>query len=344
MAKYNDMKNVLQEYYKNNIQLGRKHIFDHFIVMGVPERSLNRWLVQLEATNTLERKKGSGRPVRIATKATVKRVKNHFNHKSGRSQRKMSRQLSCSQAYVSIILKKYTSIRCYKKTKKPKMSELQKAAARPKCRKILANFGKRDFIIDDECYLTLSCTTLCGNDRFYSNNLQKTCQDVKNSYKSKFEPKLLVWIAISPRGKSKVVFFKSGLAINKNVYQKECLERRLIPFIKQYYSDGQYVFWPDLASSHYASSVQQYLRDQNVTFVPKNMNPANVPKARPIEDFWALLKQKVYNDNWQATNIEQLKKRVTWCLSKLDSKLIQRLAQSTRKRLDTVARHGVDSL
>lgn len=57
MAKYDDMKNVLQEYYKNNIQLGRKHIFDHFIVMGVPERSLNRWLVQLEATYTLERKK-----------------------------------------------------------------------------------------------------------------------------------------------------------------------------------------------------------------------------------------------------------------------------------------------
>jgi hypothetical protein len=344
MAKYCDIKNVLQEYYKNNIQRGRKYIFDHFIAMGVPERSLNRWLTQLEATSTLERKKGSGRPVRIATKATVKRLENNFNHKSGRSQRKMSRKLSCSQAYVSIILKKYTSVRCYKKTKRPKMSELQKAAARPKCRKMLATFGKRDFIIDDECYLTLSCTTLSGNDRFYSNNLQNTPQEAKNSYVSKFEPKLLVWIAISPRGKSKVVFFKSGLAINKNVYQKECLERRLIPFIKQYYSDGQYVFWPDLASSHYASSVQEYLRDQNVTFVPKNMNPANVPKARPIEDFWAILKQNVYNDNWQATNIGQLKKRVTWCLSKLDSKLIQRLAQSTAKRLDTVARHGVDSL
>ena len=30
------------------------------------------------------------------------------------------------------------------------------------------------------------------------------------------------------------------------------------------------------------------------------MNPANVLKARPIEDFWANLKQKVYEKDWKA--------------------------------------------
>jgi hypothetical protein len=37
------------------------------------------------------------------------------------------------------------------------------------------------------------------------------------------------------------------------------------------------------------------------------MNPANVPEARPIEDFWAHLKRNVYMDGWQAKNLNQLK-------------------------------------
>jgi hypothetical protein len=28
--------------------------------------------------------------------------------------------------------------------------------------------------------------------------------------------------------------------------------------------------------------------------VPKDMNPANAPKLHPIENFWGILKQKVY--------------------------------------------------
>ena len=38
------------------------------------------------------------------------------------------------------------------------------------------------------------------------------------------------------------------------------------------------------------------------------MNPANAPKLRPIEDFWGILKQKVYEKGWRAKSIDQLKK------------------------------------
>ena len=70
-----------------------------------------------------------------------------------------------------------------------------------------------------------------------------------------------------------------------------------MPFIREYYPAGGYVFWPDKASAHYAKTVQDYLRAEKVRFVPKTMNPANVPKLRPIEDFWAVLKQKVYEED-----------------------------------------------
>ena len=85
------------------------------------------------------------------------------------------------------------------------MTQLQKSQLRPKCRKILEKYRGYNFILDDESYFTLSHTTLAGNDRFYSDNIQKTPEIVKNSYKSKYEEKILVWIAILPMGMSQSI-------------------------------------------------------------------------------------------------------------------------------------------
>ena len=86
------------------------------------------------------------------------------------------------------------------------------------------------------------------------------------------------------------------MAINPEVYLNECIIKRLVPFINKYHSNGNYVFWADLALSHYAYSVTDWLEEQNIPFVPKDMNPANLPEARPIEDFWAILNREVYMD------------------------------------------------
>ena len=78
-------------------------------------------------------------------------------------------------------------------------------------------------------------------------------------------------------------FVPNGLAFNQYVNLGECIEKRLEPMIKEYYQDRNCVFWPDLASSHYANMVQNYMLD--IRYVAKEVNLANVPIARPIEDF-----------------------------------------------------------
>ena len=52
----------------------------------------------------------------------------------------------------------------------------------------------------------------------------------------------MLYTAISDRGISKPWFKLSGLAINQQVYQEECLEKILLPFLKEYHADGKYVF------------------------------------------------------------------------------------------------------
>jgi hypothetical protein len=84
-----------------------------------------------------------------------------------------------------------------------------------------------------------------------------------------------------------------------------------------------------------------HLRKEKIDFVKKDDNPANVPEIRVIEDFWALLKGAVYAKGWSAKNTDQLITRIKYCLKKMNKDVVQRLAFSTKKRIDRVRRYGV---
>ena len=43
----------------------------------------------------------------------------------------------------------------------------------------------------------------------------------------------------------------------------------------------------------------------------------------------------MYEKNWSTKNIDQLKKKIRLCLSKIDMNLVQKTLGSVRKRLDT---------
>jgi hypothetical protein len=75
--------------------------------------------------------------------------------------------------------------------------------------------------------------------------------------------------------------------------------------------------------------------------VSKEDNPANVPEIRVIENFWAYLKSLVYEKGWKAKNYIQLRQRIQYCLRKVDMTVVQRLAESTKHRIDAVRRHGL---
>ena len=95
--------------------------------------------------------------------------------------------------------------------------------------------------------------------------------ELEFGYNNKFEPKFLVWVRGSEKGISTPFFRKSGKAVNKTVYKG---------FIKDGVLDGNKKFWPDLASSHYATTVVEYYRAQKIKFVEKCENPANVPELK----------------------------------------------------------------
>ena len=62
--------------------------------------------------------------------------------------------------------------------------------------------------------------------------------------------------------------------------------------IREYQPDSNYIFWSDSAGCHYYKQTIAWM-DENVKFMPKRLNPLNIPKTRPIENFRVCLAQKV---------------------------------------------------
>ena len=151
----------------------------------------------------------------------------------------------------------------------------------------------------------------------------------------------MVWIAISSKGVSKPYFRETGNAINQYVYMEHCIQKRLKPFIEQHHVDEDFVFQPDLASAHYAKIVLDYLKAKKVEIVPREDNPPNLSECRPIENFWSILKGLVYENNWHAETLEQLKERIKYCLTKVGPIAIQETVGCTKRLIDHVRPYGV---
>ncbi|CAF4705248.1 unnamed protein product, partial [Rotaria socialis] len=163
-----------------------------------------------------------------------------------------------------------------------------------------------DVILVDEKYFKLSGNNVGGNALFYSTNAVTSPPNIKFQKRKKFEPKLMIWVAMSSKGVSDVYIHTSKQTVLQTTYLKECIDKRLLPFIEKYHHNGNYLFWPDLASAHYSNLVKERLYEKNVPFIARQDNPPNVIQARPIETIWALLERKVYENNWEVKRLDAL--------------------------------------
>lgn len=91
--------------------------------------------------------------------------------------------------------------------------------------------------------------------------------------------------------------------MNAQVYEKECLEKRLVPFYEK--NKVSAIFCPDLATAHYAKSTLDLLKAKGIQFVAKDESPPNALELRSIERYWAIVKRNLIKKCLKAGNIEE---------------------------------------
>ena len=327
----------------NNDNPKKSVIVNHFQKEGTPRSTMYKVLDKLETDQPIRERKRTGRPTSFTPRRKLK-LKRLINNRTGVSQRKLARKFGVDQATISRQLSKMKVI-YRKRVKTPKYSDVQRLKAKKLSRKLVNELyqSKSTIIMDDEKYFCWGGDNMPGNAGYYTSNKDTCPESVRFKGQDKYPKKVLLWIALSERGFSKPLFRKSkSVAVNSEVYIEECLTKRLLPFIHKYHPDFDYIFWPDLASAHYAKDTVTWM-EQNVYFVHKSSNPPNVPQARPIENFWGCLAQKVYEGGWEAETEQQLIHRIELKLREFDQTFLQNIMKGVKNKLRSIADKGVFS-
>ena len=214
--------------------------------------------------------------------------------------------------------------------------------AKKRCRRLYNKFKNLDFVIDDEKYFRSSGFQMAGNWSYYTCDKERTPIHVKTYSKKKFEPKVMLCIAISPKGISTPVITSGrGMAVTADSYVSNCLSRQLIPYLNTHYPQGGYIFWPDKVSVHYARITTDYLGANGNNYISKEDNPTEVPQCRPVVDFFGLLSTRVFEGNWVANNVEALKRRIRRCLREIPQEVVQATMMSVKRKLMRAYRFGL---
>ena len=106
-------------------------------------------------------------------------------------------------------------------------------------------------VMDDEKYFLLHNQSIAANRGFYTSDPNAAPPEVNLKSTEKF------WsgFAISKSGIGTPFFAEQQQAVTQTTY----LNARLMPLIEKYHHKKKVSFWPDLARSHYALKIMEYL-------------------------------------------------------------------------------------
>lgn len=209
---------------------------------------------------------------------------------------KAAKKLNLPKSTLSDIKVHKLAITAKTRKKFPKYVRNQEQRAESGLRKIYNETRKKTLIIDDETYVILNPKETPG--RKFVHALDHNQLEFHHKLKpvTKFPDKILVWQAIDEIGNVSELYFTKG-TINQDIYLNECLKKQLLPFILQHHELNDILFWPDLATTHYANQVQAFFREKSIPFVEKVESP-----PRGIETFWAQCKEEYSNQSTEPKN------------------------------------------
>ena len=289
----------------------------------VCRNTVSRVIKQFKERLTVEKRTGCGRKKGYADSEKAKKIVAQFQRKPNISGRKVALKTNCSESFVRKV-KKNEGLKSFKVQKVPDRNAKKNEEAKQRAKKLRHDLinNYECCVMDDETYVLGDFSQLPGVDFYVADTRGNVHEQYKTQKKTKFPKKFLVWQAICSCGKRSSSYVTTG-TINTELYIKECLQKRLLPFIQQH--EVSTFFWPDLASCHYSKSAIEWYENNNVVFVPKEANPPNCPELRPIERYWALVKRELKSTKKVTDNVKNFSQK--W---KLSSK---KIAESTIETL-----------
>lgn len=316
----------------------------HFMEEGYHRYTIKRIIRRYEERGTTDRKPKSGRPRSAATDKVIKKVEKKLKQDPNLSVRRGALQIGSSKSTFDRVKVHDLGIKAYHKEPAPKYKGDQMQRAKTGCRKIYRNHllsnGPKILLMDDETYVAEDPEQIPGVQYYHCRSKDDIPDPNRFKRRTKFYKKYMVWQCIDELGNVSDAFICIG-TINGEIYLKECLQKRLLPFIRKYHKNHQILLWMDMASSHYKREVTEWLASQNIEFVTRDENAPDVPQARPIERFWAKCKAAYKARPTPAKNLNSFKRIWKNISKKVAEDCAQALMKDARRNLRLIGYAGV---
>ena len=72
--------------------------------------------------------------------------------------------------------------------------------------------------------------------------------------------------------------------------------------------------------------------------------PPNAPQIRPIENYWGVLKMKVYNGNWTAQIRDHLIRRIKMKQKEINQDIVNKMFDNLKGLVHVANQNGLQSL
>ena len=136
-----------------------------------------------------------------------------------------------------------------------------------------------------------------------------------------------VWGAFSHKGKGPLIRIQGKF---NNVKYREIIDSAILPFAQLVHGDlEQFILQKDNCGPHIANAIKQYLQETGVTTM---FWPAQSPDINPIENAWALMKQKYRQRTTYAKNEDELFTIISTIWHELPISYFHKLVESMSRR------------
>lgn len=330
-------------YFENVVGRSKFKTVKHFSDEGVRRHSIYKMLRRFQSTKSTNYKKIPGRPATVGTPKVITKIRNLFQKNPSITTKAVGKRVRASQQTVSRLKVKKLGIKSFKKRIAPKYVKDQESRAKSGCLHVYKNQLSKVLLMDDETYVPWDPQDVPGTKYFHAADPKSVSYSHKVKPKAKFAKKILVWQALDEHGNVSDAYISEG-TMNKDIYLEECIYARLLPFIDQHHNRSEVIFWPDLATSHYAKNVTTHLKQEKLEFIEKSKNPPNVPQARGIEMFWSLCKAEYSKRSSQPKTLRGFKQ--IW--KKISKEVAEKSAKSVMdkglKNLRDIGYKGIEGI
>lgn len=316
-----------------NIEIKRK--LSH---LNLSRLFIYRTIKRFKDTGTVVPKKKPGKKRSARTPAVIKAVKERFRRNPARSARKMAREMNMSHTSMQNVIKKDLGYSAFKKQKIHGLTRKNIADRVARSRLLLKTHAGHNIIFSDEKLFTLEATLNKQNDRVYGACLRDIPADKRAVERYQNASAVMVWGAISTKGKLPLLFIDRGVKINKEYYLQHVIKGHLNPCAKMLFGKDSFCFQQDSAPAHKALIVQKWCNQNLPCFISSSEWPASSPDLNPLDfSIWGYMLGKL--DDVKHLSLDTFKKRLVKIWDEMPNEVMRAACNDFEKRLRAVIKH-----